>query len=1004
MRKLAALIFSCLLLLYIVPSETLAARDTIDNGNFESNSILWSQGGIAQVSPHSGEFCLSFSNFILQEKTKFLHSISYVPRLSLLPDTVYIFEAYIRLDSVENTQVLPKCQVSMPAEEKSISVHVSHATDAWQRISVYFMVDSTDAFDFSLIFETDSAETTIFIDDVSIAPVPFAPIQMDIQGPRTVAIPENGENTYTFTPAVTDSAGNSVSVRTATIAADGDMPDGVIFSAEEGELLVTAEAESGAMITLLCTPFAGSTNLPSFPVQILLSKNILTNGTFDDMPLYSGWDTEASPFSICHETENRFAQVPTENVGAAYHGFLVPAKSFVLYAHETYVFRAKLRSDKIYENRRPQTEVLLPDENGIIHISVWDISGTSWTETMSAFRVPADGIYSIEISFQTPDERPVYVDTIAIQPEVLKPSLVYFESPGHIAIPEDGWVNIPLPFAVYDQTNTLCDHAVLFSVTPADCGVTINENMLSVSASANEGDYTIAAKLAGNAEVENTRTLTVTKESVGDGSFEATVPGQLWATASPSALHFVSTYHGAYPTDGGLFARLTMNGPVSALMSDSVFQYDNTCSYVLEADMLTTVSDIETIVTVLVDNANSDSFDDNLVVGQFTLSPSMQHIQKLFTPSEAIAGRLMIAFNTPETHDQQIILMDNIKVSRAEVKASGVNISGLPYLNMNIIGKYRFSANFDAVNASSFRWLFSSTADGIFMPIAGQTENTLSITTDMLGKYVKFEVTPVSLRGPVVGASVTSSAILVGEPIPSDTSPSDEPPAADTPPPVDNSQKEEPEENVPTDVPASIPEGMQFLNLNNFTVLPRHQFVDLNGHWAKNEIEILTAAGVVQGRGNALFEPEAHITRAEFSAFLARAFKLAPIYYEGQFQDVKYYDWYAGAIAVVTKYGIAQGTSESTFSPQLPITREEMAAMIMRAVRKANLQAATSYINYADAADISEWAKQDVGESNSLGLLSGWPDGRFLPKQKATRAEAAITIQRMLMVLTQNFS
>ena len=129
---------------------------------------------------------------------------------------------------------------------------------------------------------------------------------------------------------------------------------------------------------------------------------------------------------------------------------------------------------------------------------------------------------------------------------------------------------------------------------------------------------------------------------------------------------------------------------------------------------------------------------------------------------------------------------------------------------------------------------------------------------------------------------------------------------------------------------------------------------------------------------------------------MARAFQLAPIFYENTFSDVRGSDWYAGAIAVITKYGITHGTSSYTFSPNLPITREEMVVMIMRAYQKTGAPLPQASVQYADSGLFNSWAASDISMAGALELMNGKPGGNFDPKSNATRAEASVVIFRLL--------
>jgi len=405
---------------------------------------------------------------------------------------------------------------------------------------------------------------------------------------------------------------------------------------------------------------------------------------------------------------------------------------------------------------------------------------------------------------------------------------------------------------------------------------------------------------------------------------------------------------------------------------------------------------LTTIATVLIDNVYSESFDDNLILNQFEIKNDDLVTKIVFTPTQTITGNLMIAFNTPEEHDSQIVLIDNIKIPDALSETKNVYISGLPYSDKNITGKYKFTANFDTADISTFRWLMSATIDGVYMPITGQTSQTLSVTSDMVDMYIKFEVTPISLVGAVMGKSVTSAPVKIGI-YSSGSSEVEETPVEVETPVDENNQPNNPADGGSGNDGKPKSE-LQVIDLRNIKISSSTtSFVDMNNHWALNDVSLMTAAGIVNGRGDGLFAPSETITRAEFSAFLIRAFRLAPLYYTEKFQDVNSWDWYSGVVETVSKYGIALGTSENVFSPNLPLTREQMVVMLMRAYNKsAVILPKDQSLNYTDAYNISSWATQDIGLASYLGIINGTLTGSFEPKRNATRAEAIVAIKRMI--------
>jgi len=174
------------------------------------------------------------------------------------------------------------------------------------------------------------------------------------------------------------------------------------------------------------------------------------------------------------------------------------------------------------------------------------------------------------------------------------------------------------------------------------------------------------------------------------------------------------------------------------------------------------------------------------------------------------------------------------------------------------------------------------------------------------------------------------------------------------------------------------------------------------GHWAERDIKRLAARQIVKGVSPTRFAPDRRITRAEFAALLARALRLeASGSPDGAavFTDVRADAWYAADVRAAAEAGIIRGRGNGRFAPEDPITREEMAVMIMRARAFAagwNAETPAAEPGYRDLADISEWAKDAVAQAYALGVMIGRGDGQFAPKDHATRAESAKVIAAIL--------
>lgn len=92
--------------------------------------------------------------------------------------------------------------------------------------------------------------------------------------------------------------------------------------------------------------------------------------------------------------------------------------------------------------------------------------------------------------------------------------------------------------------------------------------------------------------------------------------------------------------------------------------------------------------------------------------------------------------------------------------AQEVKVSGNTVLGGTLIGEYVFEdENGDKEGTSEYKWLLAETADGEFTEIPGENSTSITLDEKFVDKYVKFEVTPVSLREPSKGLPVTSEAV-----------------------------------------------------------------------------------------------------------------------------------------------------------------------------------------------------------------------------------------------------
>ncbi|MBE7055515.1 MAG: S-layer homology domain-containing protein, partial [Ruminococcaceae bacterium] len=116
------------------------------------------------------------------------------------------------------------------------------------------------------------------------------------------------------------------------------------------------------------------------------------------------------------------------------------------------------------------------------------------------------------------------------------------------------------------------------------------------------------------------------------------------------------------------------------------------------------------------------------------------------------------------------------------------------------------------------------------------------------------------------------------------------------------------------------------------------------------------------------------------------------------FADVEMDSWYANAVTWAQQNGIINGVSETQFSPNDNITREQIAAIMYRYAKLKGMDAVTleENLHFADANEISEYAVSAMNWAVGTGLMKGKSTTTINPKDNATRAEIAAILQRFM--------
>ncbi|MDR1539118.1 MAG: S-layer homology domain-containing protein [Clostridiales bacterium] len=174
------------------------------------------------------------------------------------------------------------------------------------------------------------------------------------------------------------------------------------------------------------------------------------------------------------------------------------------------------------------------------------------------------------------------------------------------------------------------------------------------------------------------------------------------------------------------------------------------------------------------------------------------------------------------------------------------------------------------------------------------------------------------------------------------------------------------------------PQAAQIATVSDFSDVPKT-------HWAYADIQALRNLQVTQGIGDNLFGLGKTITRAEFITFLAKLFNWEA--------SGKGEAWYSPFIAAGVKNGAITPEEEGSFRPNDPITREEMAVILVRSM---------GYGSLAQQLDVLPAPFLDVAQNigcismaKDFGIIYGVTPTSFAPSQTATREQAAAMMVRL---------
>ena len=169
-------------------------------------------------------------------------------------------------------------------------------------------------------------------------------------------------------------------------------------------------------------------------------------------------------------------------------------------------------------------------------------------------------------------------------------------------------------------------------------------------------------------------------------------------------------------------------------------------------------------------------------------------------------------------------------------------------------------------------------------------------------------------------------------------------------------------------------------------------YTDVNNEdWYYPVVQYMAEKGYMTGYSATTFGPKDTLSRAMFVTILYRVSGEKVQTSTTKFVDVPTNTWYSEAIAWAVANGITSGTSDTTFSPNAPVTREQMATLMQRYANSKGIDLGNKYIvgQPNDLANSNTWGRDGILYGYEYGLLFA-TNGNVYPTNNATRADAAV--------------
>jgi uncharacterized repeat protein (TIGR02543 family) len=174
--------------------------------------------------------------------------------------------------------------------------------------------------------------------------------------------------------------------------------------------------------------------------------------------------------------------------------------------------------------------------------------------------------------------------------------------------------------------------------------------------------------------------------------------------------------------------------------------------------------------------------------------------------------------------------------------------------------------------------------------------------------------------------------------------------------------------------------------------------------WFYGDVQYAYLNGLFNGTSATTFSPQMPMTRGMLVTVLGR---LAGVdvskYTASSFDDVATDQYYAAYVEWAKENGIVAGIGDNLFAPDADITRQDMAVILYRYAQfmDIDLPKKKELLPFADDADVASYAEEALYAMQEAGIISGKPGNLADPKGKTMRAEVAAMLHRFAEAIAE---